>query len=114
MMGVTDEVTQIDISIEEARKAIERKNALSRLLDNGDFRLVIEEGYFEKEAAELVIKKATPGMASPENQESIIKAIDAVGGLYQYLFKVFNLGEQAEKSLEIHEQTRTDIVTGGM
>ena len=51
-------INAIERDIKEARKHVELGDSLERLLNNRDFKKVIVEGYFEKEAARLVHLKA--------------------------------------------------------
>jgi hypothetical protein len=110
-MSLTPEqqIEQINITLEEAKENIAMRDALLRLTENKDFKKVIDTGFFEKEAARLVWLKSDP--ATYDKEESILKQIDAVGGLRQYFRKILNLGNLAEKAIIESEHTIDDIVT---
>jgi len=103
-------VEQIEVSIETAKIAVAKRDALLRLSKNPDFKLVIEDGYFVEESKRLVLLKASPAMGSTEHQENIIKAIDGIGSLFQYLVATTQTGEQMERSLKADEITRDELL----
>lgn len=103
-------IEQIEVSIETAKIAVEKRDALERLSKNPDFKLVIEDGYFVDESKRLVLIKATPAMGTPEHQENIIKAIDGIGSLFQYLVATTQTGGQMERSLKGDEITREELL----
>jgi DNA-binding transcriptional regulator YhcF (GntR family) len=100
----------IELSIEHAKKAIALKTSVERLTRNRDFKAVFTEGYFEKEAQRLVFLKADPSMQDEADQKEIIKQIDAIGVLRQYLSTQMHLGRMAEKALEEDERTREELL----
>lgn len=111
MNSQDDQVLQI--SIEQAELAIKELNALNRLSSNKDFNFLINEGYFEKEAIRLVMLKADHAMRGEAHQESIIKQIDAIGGLRAFFSKVTQIGRMAEKTLQDDTQTLEEINSKG-
>ncbi len=52
------QLEQIEVTIEQANKAIELQDAFKRLLDNKDFEAIITKGYFENESVRLDIGDA--------------------------------------------------------
>lgn len=98
-MSTDDNVENIDISIEQAKQAVNKMNSVINLSKNRDFIAVIEKGYFEEEASRLVLLKADPGVQKPEDQAAIIRAIDAIGNFRQYLGSVIQIGRMMEKTL---------------
>lgn len=104
------DIEEINISISEAKKKVALKNSLDRLTQDPNFERVILNGYFKEHAARLVMLRADPGMESAARQESLLRAIDAVGELQQYFRGVIQLGLMAEKSLQEDEQTRQEIL----
>ena len=105
-------VEQLEISMEEAKSAIEDKNSLLRLADNPDFKKIIEQGYFINEASRLVLSKASPDMANDVNQKSIDNAIIAIGYLRKHFSALIGIGRQAEKALHDAEVARDEILAG--
>ena len=112
-MNLTDTVQAIEANIREAKKIVEVGESLERLRSNRDFKKVISEGYFEKEAIRLVHLKADPGMQSPEMQKSIVAQMDAIGSLSMYFNTVFAQASIAKKAIISDEQTRDEILGEG-
>lgn len=105
-----DQLEQIEISIEEAKKTVAMKEALHNLLDNKDFKAVIEEGYFEKEASRVVLLKSDPEMQDEKSQKQLDHTIIAIGSLRQYFRTIMQLGYMAERSIADDEATREDLL----
>lgn len=105
-----DTVQAIEENIRQAKEIVELDKALQRLSQNQDFRKVIKQGYFEKEAIRLVSLKADPSMQSEQSQKSIVAQIDAIGGLMSYFRTVGFNALQALKAIEADEATRDEIL----
>lgn len=103
------QIQEIEMSIAQSKKMIDLGSALERLRANKDFKKVIQEGYFEKEAIRLVHLKADPSMQTPERQASIIRDMDAIGTLDQYFGSVFHQARLAAKAIEADEEALTEL-----
>ena len=108
---MTDQVREIELSIKQAKSIVALGNALERLRNNADFKLVISEGYFEKEAVRLVHLKADQNMQAPERQASILNQMDSIGNLNQYFQTVFHRAALAAKAIDADEETLQDLAT---
>lgn len=104
------QLEQVELTIEQAHDSIALKQALTRLYENADFKKIILEGYLQKEAARMVHAKAEPSLQSENDQLQLTRMIDGVGYFRQYLNKVYQFGAIAERTLESHQQTRTDLM----
>lgn len=111
-MNNTQLIQTLDRNIKEAKKVVELSEALTRLASNRDFRKVIEEGYFEKEAIRLVHLKADPNMQTGEYQAKIVKDIDAIGSLSQFFVTIKQMANVASRSVEADEETRAELLQG--
>ena len=105
------EVQEINIEINEAREWVERAEALERLSDNEDFKLLISEGYFKEEAARIVGLKADPQFifAGKEQMKFLNVLETGVGALQQYFRQIRMQGRAATESLSDMEDTREEI-----
>ena len=103
------EIEELELSIDTAKETIAKMESVLKLANNVDFKKVVDEGYFEKEASRLVLLKADPSLQKEEDQNAIIKSIDAIGYFRQYLQTVVQLGRMAENSLQADQQTREEI-----
>lgn len=107
-------IAQVEVGIEAAKEAIAVGEALDRLIRNADFIKVIHEGYFKEEASRLVLFKSAPACEEEAAQKGITKAIDAIGGLHQYLTSVFQKSVQMKKALADDELTREELLAEDM
>lgn len=106
----TETILAIEENIKQARKFVEAGEALERLKSNRDFKKVVLEGYFEKEAIRLVHLKSDQSFQSPEMQASILAQIDAIGAVSQYFSTVLHKASIARKAIASDEETREEIL----
>jgi len=109
-MNPEEQLHKIEISLENAKKAIEIANALQRLHANPDFKTVILEDFFKGEASRSVMLKSDPSMASIEKQKNVDDIITSIGGLYNYFGKVYRLGDMSIRALEADQNTKEEIL----
>jgi len=103
-------LNDIEKGIQQATVLVEFGSAISRLTNNKDFKRVIGEGYFEQEAIRLVHLKADENMQSVQAQASIVKQMDAIGALGQFLQTKQVLATQAARSIAADEETRDELL----
>jgi hypothetical protein len=107
---MSEDLEKIEVSIEDAKKAIARKDALNRLENNPDFKELITNGFLKDHAIRQVMMKAHPGYQSDEVQKNFDQQIIAVGQLKQYLVAVFAMGNSAAQALGADEATREELL----
>lgn len=112
MSNVT-QVQEIEQSIEQAAVMVKFGLAVERLRTNRDFKAVITEGYFEQEAIRLVHLKADPSMQSAESQASIVKQMDAIGALSEFLRTKIYLAGMAKRSIETDQEALEELMSEG-
>lgn len=105
------DIQAIEANIKQAKELAEFGTVLARLRNSKDYKKIIVEGYFEKEAVRLVHLKSDPNMQSAASQESIIKQMDAIGALNQYLQVVEYRANAALSALDADEATLTELLT---
>ena len=108
-----DAIQEIELSIKEAQKIVDLGAAVQRLASNRDFKKVVMEMYFEKEAVRLVHLKANPAMQDKERQEAIVKEMDAIGSFYQFLRTLEIQAEMAHRAIDDSESLREEILAEG-
>lgn len=106
------QLQQIELSLNQAKEMIGKRDALRRLMDNKDFKHVISDNYMEKDAARLVALKADPAMQEETHQKNILRQIDAIGTFREYLRTIFQEGHMAEKAVADNEETREQLLAG--
>ncbi len=109
MSSIESQVKVLEDNIRESKKLVELGEALERLQSNRDFKKLIMEGFFEKEAIRLVHLKGDVNMQSAESQKSIINQMDAIGALSQYFFTVRYKAGMAAKAIAYDEETRDEL-----
>ena len=102
-MNNENDVKEIELSIETAQNAINRKKVFLRLVDNKDFQEIIEKGYFEEEAVRLVGALASPALTSDFDQDQMQKEMIGVGRLRQYFYAIVQQGQAAEHAVQANE-----------
>jgi hypothetical protein len=108
-----DAIQEIELSIKEAQKIVDLGAAVQRLASSRDFKKVVMEMYFEKEAVRLVHLKANPAMQDKERQEAIVKEMDAIGSFYQFLRTLEIQAEMARRAIDDGESLREEILAEG-
>lgn len=107
---MSQEIETIELNIKHAKKAVDLMKSVQRLTTNRDFKKVFLEGYFEQEAIRLVLLKSDPSLQGAEDQAALIKQMDAIGSVRQYLNTVNQLGRMAEKAISEDEATRDELL----
>ncbi len=109
-MSNTEALKEIEASIEQASKLVEFGSAIERLATNRDFKTVISKGYFELEAIRLVHLKADVNMQSADAQASILRQMDAIGSLNDYLQTKLQLAGMAKRSISVNEEALEEML----
>ena len=109
-MSTEQELTEIEISLSNAKYALENANCLARLYKNKDFKHLVLDGYFVKQASRCVMNKAAPGFQTEDAQGEMVRDIDSIGRLKQYFVAVNAMGEMAMKSLADDSKTQEEIL----
>lgn len=109
MNELQQNIQEIEIHIDTAKKRIKKWEHLENLRKNPDFKSLIEDDYFKEEASRLVLLKASQQMESQESQIRILNMIDAIGHLQQFFMLVEGLGKQAAGALREDEDTLAEM-----
>lgn len=93
----------IEVTINEARTAVELGEAIERLLKNEDYITVIENGYLRDN-----VLKMAPHVSSPHEalSKGAVNAIIGVGAYKSYIRAAAMEGESAKAALVEHESVR--------
>lgn len=98
---MSKQVAEIKLTLEEAEAKVKLGEALKRLTSNKDFKKVILEAYFEKEAVRLVHSLGDPAVAhNPSVKEEHTHSMHAIAQLRSFLFNMRAAAEQAELAVE--------------
>jgi hypothetical protein len=102
------DIEQIELSIEEARKMVDRGRMAEELSMNSGFRKLVLEGYFVEEAARLVHLSSDPTV--PENMRTVIlRDLNGPGAFKRYLSTLVQMGRMAAQEIRDAQETLEEI-----
>ena len=109
-MSNAEQLDRIEVSLEEAKRLIELKNAIVNLSNNKDFDLIIHNNYFEKESQRLVMLKCDPSFQTEEGRKGIDVSMYGISALRRYFQLIIQQGELAERAMIDDENTREELL----
>jgi hypothetical protein len=112
-MDIAQQIEQIEVSIEEAKKTIALGDKFEKLRHIPEFQEIIEEGYFQDESKRLVLLLADANMQDEGSQKMLKDGIIGIGQLFQYFRTIKGLASQAKNALAADEETHADLLTEG-
>lgn len=95
------DITQIELSLEQAKKLVDRKNMLTKLMSNREFKKLILDGYFQEEPARLVSCLTDPTASA--HRQQIDDQMMGISCLQQFFRTLTIQGQMAERSIGEHE-----------
>lgn len=110
MNEIERQMREVEVTLEQCEEQIAQAEALERLHKNADFKKVILEDYFEKNAIRTVMMKSAAGHSTPEKQQDLDNVLIGIGQLGQYFHKIFAFGEGAVRAMEEHKNTREELL----
>lgn len=106
---IEQDINQLEIDIDMARAAIHKMEALDRLYKNRDFKELITDGYFMKEASRNVLLKGDLNITE-ETERHCDKMIVGIGCLRAYFQTVNHFGQQAQVAMVDYEETHQELL----
>ncbi len=104
---------EVEIQIDVAKKIRALRDSCVKFQNSRYFKDVITVGYFEEEAARLVMAKSNSNL-DEQQQRFVDNMIIGVGSLAQYLDLVMRRGAEMDIALGEHEETREEILAEEM
>ena len=83
--NLKETLSKIDVYIDSQREAIERGEALKRLKNTEDYKLVFADGYIKVEAERLFNILVDPSGASPDSPEEIQMKLASISHFKGYV-----------------------------
>lgn len=111
-------IQEVEMSIEEARKVVNRGRKAEQLARNSLFKELIMDGYFVDECARLVHLSSDP--AIPEDiRNTVFRDMAGPGALKRYFSTIVQMGRLAERDIlestetleELREEELNDLVS---
>lgn len=107
-MNNDDQIQQVEMSLEEARRIQAFRDAIFRLERNSDYKTVITDGYFRDEALRLVMISGEFNL-SEKAQEAVINDIKAISSLAQFLRNAVTAGSLMDQEVKSYQETLDEI-----
>ena len=102
-MEAEAEVESMNITIQQAQRHVQLGDALIRLQENPDFKLLIMGDYLNDQTARLGHLLSDPTMQSKKQRRAIIKEIEAIGLLLSFLQHTDRKAAMAKESIHVNE-----------
>jgi hypothetical protein len=109
---IQEELELCDQRIAELEEYIAMAEALERLHENEDFKKVILEGYFEKEAKRLFGLLVDAQPIKRESMENIIEMLNSIRHLKQFHRNIILNNAIAKENLEYEKEYRKKVKAG--
>lgn len=109
MSEVENEMREIEVSIDEAKKTVEKGKILRRLMTNPDWVALIEEDYLREEAVRLTHLLDHPNEHLQAKQHLIMADQRGISALKRYLHTTLQLADQAEDQIIAFENELEDL-----
>lgn len=90
------DIEQIELSIEEAQKLVDKAAMARRLADHPDFKTLVIEGYFTQEAARLANMYSHPNVP---DKSLVHNDLMGIGAFRRYLSTAIMMGDTAEAEI---------------
>ena len=115
IVGLT--VEELHQRREELKEFSAKAEALTRLQNNADFKLVITDGYMEDEAIRLVHLLGDARFNSDDKKaayrEDFQERMIGIARLSEYFRSIFQLSSQAQRELDGLNQAETEFYNKG-
>lgn len=108
MTNKEEQVQEIEVSMEEAKKVLALGEAIKRLRTNPDYKLVVTEEYFLQEASRLTMLTAEPNF-DDTRKANVQAAIRGIGEFRQFLMILERNAEMAREAIYQAEQALHEI-----
>ncbi len=104
---------EIEVSIDAAKGAVEKKNQILTMIGTKEFKDVVEEGYFKDEASRLVMLLTDDEFQDEEKQNGLINDMIAIAGFRNYLATRMQIGAQMENQIAASQQELENLRNEG-
>lgn len=97
-----DSRERMETELKVHKENVDKADALKRLLDNPDFKLVIQQGFLESMPKVLAIQLSH---ALPENHVAkLTRDVHAIGYFHNYITEILNEGAKSRPFTEVTVQ----------
>ena len=103
------DIQNMHVSIEQAQYQVRLAEALDRLQQSPDFKLLIMQDYLKDQAARLSHLLSDHTMQTKKARKPLIKEMEAIGNFLSYLRNVSQRGEMARNAIRVNEAELREI-----
>ena len=97
---MSEEIKELGLSMELAKKKVERLEALKRLEENTDYKELIASGFMgEARIRDFLAKKVSPAFQDANNKLYVESQLQAIGAYQLFLLYVEQEGKMAKQAL---------------
>lgn len=104
----SNEIEEIEISIEEAKKYIARAEDVRILSEHPSFKRLVMDGYFLHEASRLAHLSSDPAI-DEKIRGYVMRDLAGPGSLKRYFQAIINMGNGAANEIRESEATLDEI-----
>lgn len=112
--NVKEELKQVDLRIEDLNKQIAIGEAIERLHENDDFKLVVIDGYMEAEAERLFDILTTPTSLKRDQLENIMDMLGSIRNFKGYIGASLQNAAQAPDMVIEEENYRKEVTASSV
>ena len=105
-MTTEQKLNSIEDTLKIQKSIFDRGIRMRKLWEIPEFKELILEDYCKEYAGALVVMRADPAMQTPERQDNLLKNLDGIGYMQQYMDGVVGRGNQAEVTIKQYEDER--------
>ena len=97
---MSEEIKELGLSMELAKKKVEMLEVLERLEENPDYKELISSGFMgEVRLRDLLTKKVSPAFQDANNKLYVDSQLQAIGAFRLFLLYVEQEGKMAKQAL---------------
>lgn len=107
---IRQQLDQLEVSMDKAKKMVQKMETFKRLTMNKEFKEIIEKDYFEVEPSRLTMLLADPSLQDEEMQKDIYNQLNAIAYLRRYFVGINQMGRASIAQLEADAQTQEELL----
>ena len=98
-----EDIQNMQISIDQAQHQVRLADALDRLQQSPDFKILVMQDYLKDQAARLSHLLSDHTMQSKKQRKALIKEMEAIGNFLTYLRTTAQRGQMAREAIRVNE-----------
>ena len=94
------DIQTLELTIEEAKKAVKLRDQAEKLIKNRDFKAVFDDEYFDSYTKNTAIMLAEIKHDDPKMHADLVEELEAVGRVRGFIRGIFQKGAMADKTIK--------------